>query len=399
MGMNVNIALNLISLLIRVGGGIVSLVLVARLLPVDEFGHASIAMAMAALATLPANFGLNVLILKDGVAQAEHLPGFLRAVVGYRVAVGVLVIALVALIASLAWSHWQALVLVCVAILIESLMDAFICGLRVGGDYRSEITWGTWNVLVNLVMVALVCSLLPTAVGYGLALLAGRATVAVAFFTRLPLAVAVARAKPAFGVWAVLNKSWANFVELGSQTFLVQVDSLILAATAGPQQVAVYQAVMKLVHGASQLTSVMLNVALPKAGGLQDRADQTRYLGKVLVASGLTGVVVGGGMAASGYPIGHWVYQQKFGDLSMLCLLAGVFLCVRYIGAGLGIAMIARGQTTDRVIGIALAIVCVVAFGMPLSASHGAVGMMGAMAVGYAVLTTFALLRVRGASK
>lgn len=397
--MNVNIALNLISLVIRVGGGIVSLVLVAKLLPVEEFGHASIAMAVAALIMLPANFGLNVLILKDGAQQGPALSAFLRAMVGYRLLVGLAVICLAAGAGASVWPHWAALVLVCTSILIESLMDVFICGLRVRGDYRSEITWGTWVVAANLLAVVLLCKQLPTATGYGLALLAARALVGAAFVAKVGLAAEVARAHSAMNLWAVGKKSWANFVELGSQTFLVQVDSLILAATAGPQQVAVYQAVMRLVHGASQLTSVMLNIALPKAGGLHDPADQRRYLAKVLLASGITGVVVGSVMAVSGHLIDTWIYHGKFGDLQLLCALAGAFLCVRYIGAGLGIAMIARGQTTDRVVGISLAIITVLAVGIPLSGWHGAVGMMAAMAVGYTVLTTFALLRVRGVSK
>jgi O-antigen/teichoic acid export membrane protein len=397
--MSLNIALNLVSLLIRVGGGIVSLVLVAKLLPVEDFGHASIALAIAALVTLPANYGLNVLVLKDGALQGDGLPSFLRSVVNHRIWLGGCAIALVVLLGGSTWQHWPALALMTLAILLESLMDVFICGLRTRGDYRSEITWGTWLVAANLVAVLALCSLWPTALGYASALLLSKVVVSVAFFFKVDLVARVAAAQPSMGIAQVARKSWANFVELGSQTLLIQIDSLIIAAMAGTQQVAVYQAVMRLVHGASQLTSVMLNVALPKAGALVGQADQGAYLRKVLLASAATGVVVGGCMALAGKLIGDWIYAGKFGDISLLCALAGAFLGVRYLGAGLGIAMIARGQTADRVVGIALAVVCVLALGIPLSDRYGAVGMMGTMAVAYLVLTTFALYRVRGASK
>jgi O-antigen/teichoic acid export membrane protein len=397
--MNVNVALNLISLGIRVGGGVVALVLVAKMLPIHEFGNASIAMAAAALIMLPANFGLNVLILKEGGQQGAALPAFLRAVLGYRLVIGLSLIGLAAAASAVMWQYWLALVLLCLCVLMEALMDVFICGLRATGDYRSEITWGTWVVVCNLIAVAAVCHLMPTATGYALAMVLARVLVLACFVFTVRFAAGVATAQPALGFLAIAKRSWSNFIELGSQTFLVQVDSLILAAAAGPQQLAVYQAVMKLVHGASQLTSVMLNIALPKAGSLSGQPDQKSYLAKVLMASAVTGVVVGACMAASGHLIGHWMYQGKFGDLGLLCVIAGAFLCIRYVGAGFGIAMITRGQTTDRLAGISLAIVTVVITGMPLSERFGAVGMMTAMALGYAALTAFATLRGMVAAK
>lgn len=386
-----DVSLSAFSLLARMGAGIATFVMIARQLPVEDFGRFSAVFAAAALLALPTNFGFNILILKNASEDAGKVAGQIGDVLRAKIRLS-LIFAPVFLAAAFLFSDYALLFgLLYLATVVESFTDVFFSGYRAIGDYKKEGKVTTVLALLHIAVVFGVVIHYKTLMATGVAYFCSKAIALGAVVGFDAFAKRALRAEAKADVMFTLKSSVANFTELSLQTILVQIDSLIISAFSSVSQVATYQAVMKLVHGVSQGITLLVNVLLPRVAQAQSPEKKSLQIRRTLIFMGGSGLVLAACFAAVASLIDRWMYHGKFEGIVLVTQLAAVFLAIRFLAAGFGIRMIALGHSSLRVVGLCVALCLQTVLGIVLVRSHGAVGMMIAMIVAYIAIAAVAV--------
>jgi O-antigen/teichoic acid export membrane protein len=386
-----DVSLSAFSLLARMGAGIATFVMIARQLPVEDFGRFSAVFAAAALLALPTNFGFNILILKNASEDAGKVAGQLGDVLRAKIRLS-LIFAPVFLTTAFFLSDYALLFgLLYLATVVESFTDVFFSGYRAIGDYKKEGKVTTVLALLHIAVVFGVVVQYKTLMAAGVAYFFSKAIALGAVVGFDGFAKRALQSKAKSDVMSTLKSSGANFIELSLQTVLVQIDSLIISAFSSVSQVATYQAVMKLVHGLSQGITLLVNVLLPRVAQAQSAKKRTLQIRRTLIFMGGIGLVVAACFSSVASFIDRWMYHGKFEGIVELIHLAAVFLAVRFLAAGFGIRMIALGHSSLRVAGLCVALCFQTVLGIVLVRSYGAVGMMAAMILAYIAIAGVAV--------
>lgn len=380
----------------RIGAGMLVFVGMARYMSTVEFGQFMVALAVAGVCALPVNFGHVVMVLREGAAQDGRLSGLVASIFRFKALVAVVALGAVSL---WAWSgpvpSWW-LPLVCLAIFVEAFSDVLLGALRAQSLNRTEAAWSIALAAVHMGAMAIALWRWPTLLGVCVAFLCSR----LVGLVMLALATEVGRSSftqtPTQTLRSVATTGLTNATETTVQNLLILVDTLILAWVSGAQQVGAYQAVMKLVHGASQALTLMVNVLLPR---LSRQFDQEGERALHAVSGRLRWLMAAAGLllASIFWALSGWVeqtlYAGKFTGLTELMLLGGAVLLFRFMAAGEGLMLIVRRASKQRVVGISCGLAVVVLVGVPAAKASGAFGMMCAMVAAF--FTIFVAARFR----
>jgi len=374
---------------LRLGAGLASFVVMARLLGPVEFGRLMLWLAAATLAALVAGFGFTPYLLREIGARSQHAACLMSEVLTAKLLLSACLLA--GALALLPWVS-PADRLICLAMLLAQLADtlaeAYSVGLRATQQFAVEARLTSTVALAQLVLVACTLALWPTAQAAALAFLA----------TRLLALVAVARTVlrhvPGVALCSladarrVLAAGRAYAADTILQSLLGQIDNLVLNHFMGPAAVGLYQAGMRLFNGGAQVGPILANVLLPRAasahaagqGGFQAEARRLQW------SFLLSGLAIGLVLAGLAQPITQWVFGPAFAGLSLLLPWFGLLFYLRFFAASWGVVLTAAGAQRFRAwanVGLWL-----LALGLTpwLVSAFGAAGWLLCVAAGHVLL-------------
>lgn len=337
---------------LRLGAGMATFVVMARLLGPQHFGVVMLWLSVATLIALLGNYGFTPYLLRELGARPQATAGLLSQVLTAKLVL-VLALLLPALLA-MPWlspaQRWLLLAML-LAQLADGLAEVFNVGLRATGRFALEARLTGGVALAQLLLVAVGVWLWPTPACAAGAYLATRLGALLASGVLLRRQVAgVWPASLAQGLTA-LRAARAYAADTVLQSLLGQVDSLVLNHYVGPAAVGVYQAGLRLFNGGAQAAPILANVLLPQASAAFAHTEGGRFGGEAARLQ-WSFMAVGAGfglvLALAAQPLTALLFGPQFSALAAVLPWLGLLFHVRFFAASWGVVLTAAGAQRFR---------------------------------------------------
>ncbi len=334
----------------RLGCGLLTFLVMARLLGPEQFGVVMLWLSVATLATLAANFGFTPYLLREIGARPESARLVMSEVLTAKLLLAaVILIGGAAFLGAIEPAHRSIFGALLVALIADSLTEFLNVGFRATNRYAEETRLASLTAVLQFAVIGVSVWCAPTA------------NVAASAFC-------VSRVVATLAAWAVqrnyfrglelggfragfvrLREGLAYAIDFGLQSLFGQIDSLMLNHFAGPVAVGVYQAGMRIFNGGAQAASVLANVFLPRAAAAAN--DPKRFIAeaaRVQWAFILVGAGFGLGLAIGAELIVPILFGPAYSSLVELLPWMGVLFFVRFYAASWGVVLTSAGQQSFR---------------------------------------------------
>lgn len=386
-----NLALMGTSTAMRLGFGMLTFVVMARMLGPAQFGVVMLWLSAATLLALVANYGLTPYVLREiGAAPARA-----GQVMGEVLSAKLLLTLAVGLVALLGLPLLQAesrgvFMLLLGAQLADALTEFLNVGFRATNRFGQETRIALLAVLLQFAIVTLLLLWRATPLAAAAAFLASRA--AVLFVTWLAQRRYFAELRPASpaAAWARIRATRAYAVDFGLQNLLGQVDSVALNHFVGPAAVGLYQAGMRLFNGGAQAASVLANVFLPRAAAAAEVSDQgaslRRESSRVQWAFVSFGLFFGLALCCMADPLVRLLFGPQYLALAAVLPWFGLLFFVRFFASSWGVLLTSAGAQRFRAAMNAIHWTLIALLSVLLVPAFGLIGWLLCLTVGNAFL-------------
>lgn len=346
-----NIALMGTSTVMRLGFGMITFVVMARVLGPAAFGEVMLWLSVATLSSLIANFGHTPYLLKEIGGTPTRAASLIAEVLVVRAALSAAVFACAALIAYGFFDMRTAVLLslLLAAVLVDGLSEVLIVGFRATDNFAAETRLATLIAGLQFLVVVAALWVEPTPMIAATAFFFSRwlALLIVCVVQRKYLsAVRVVSIAQAL---AKLKMTIAYATDFALQSLFGQVDSVVLNTFLGTAAVGVFQAGMRLFTGGAQAASVLANVFLPRAAAAA--SDKQRFRSesiRVQWAFVGVGLMFGMVLAVGSDLIVPILYGEQYADLQNVLPWLGLLFFVRFFAASWGVVLTSAGAQGFR---------------------------------------------------
>lgn len=375
----------LIGNVLRLGAGLLVIVLLARRLGPEGFGVFAYGLALASLAIVPLNFGLSTAVLRRfGADPDQGIDVLAEALTGKLMLLGPVLALSIGGSFFLPAVHTGVFVALLLAQVAESFSEIYQLGFRAASKFSDEARTASATAILHLAVMGAVAWWWPNPEVCAIGFMASRALgqiitarAAKKAYRRIPLSSVRA-------AWRCLRDGFAYAIEFALSTANTQLDSVLIQSQLGLRAVGLYQAGMKLVQGVSRLAPILALYLLPrltrhvKAGGLE-QATLT-----LAIFSGI-GALAGGFLALAAEPIALSLFGPGFSELSLLLPWFGLLLALRFVETGAGLVLVAANLQGRKVWLVALQLLVLMTGGVWALERWGLLGWLWA-AIGSTLL-------------
>ena len=387
-----NLALMGTSTAMRLGFGMLTFVVMARMLGPAQFGVVMLWLSVATLLALIANYGLTPFLLREiGAAPAQasrHMAEVLSAK---------LLLTAVVLLIALAGLPWldQPARLVFVSLLGAQLADALTeflnVGFRATNRFADETRLASIAALLQCAIVTAALWWLATPLTAAAAFLLSRLAVLALTWLAQRRYFAALRPAPLRVAWARIRATQAYAVDFGLQSLLGQVDSIVLNHFVGPVAVGLYQAGMRLFNGGAQAAGVLANVFLPRAAAAAGAGDEGQGFRRESARIQWAFVAVGLGFGLALCLLAEPLVRVLFGAdyLALVTLLPwfGLLFFVRFFASSWGVLLTSAGAQSFRAGINAVQWLLIALLSLVAVPAYGLVGWLACLIVGNVFLS------------
>lgn len=362
------------SVLLRMGVGLVLLIVLARVLGPTAYGFIATVLAVGTLAGLATDFGFGAKTLRDIGARPEAGAQLVSEALSVKLSL-TLAVALIGgaavLFAPLPSNLRLAGAVLGLAVLVGALGDLALTAYRAVGRYGQEFWLTGWTSVAHLALVVGAAAFTGSVMVVALAYLLSRALytgITLAGLTRLFPGQALGLHRPP-EVWTSMRSAWRWAVDSGLTQVFGQIDGLVVTTVFGLASAGVYQAAARLVQASLGFLAIFANVHIPRLAALsQNRSHRLARAELQMMAEFMAlGIVFGIFFWLGGPWITLWVLGPAYVETTLLWGGFGCFVVARYAAACFGAALTARGRPGVRVLGQVLALaVLVLGFGWRL---------------------------------
>lgn len=383
-----NIAFMGSSTAMRLGFGLLTFIVMARLLGPERFGVVMLWLSVATIATLAANFGFTPYLLRQIGVEPENAKVVMSEVLTAKLLLSTAVILLS--LAGLFWvSDGSRLVFIAllVALLADSMTEFLNVGFRATNRFAAEARLASVASALQFAVVAGLTWLDPRAESAAIAFMLSRLVVTAItwraqrqYFTGLrcsSLAAGIRRIRDAV----------AFATDFGLQSLFGQIDSVVLNHFAGSATVGVYQAGMRLFNGGAQAAGILANVFIPRAAGAaKDSVKLNLEATRIQWAFVTFGLGFGLFLAFSADIVVKVLFGPAFSDLTLLLPWMGALFFVRFVAASWGVILTSAGEQVFRAVVNLTQWFVVLASAAHSVPKWGAVGWIGCLLLGNTII-------------
>jgi O-antigen/teichoic acid export membrane protein len=345
-----NIALMGTSTMMRLAFGLLTFVVMARLLGPEGFGLVMLWLSVATLATLVANFGFTPYLLRDIGANPENALATMSEVLTAKILLSAAVFLVGCLGLFFIDAPVQAIfITLLIALLADAMTEFFNVGFRATNRFSDETRLASIAALIQFAIVASVTWWKPTAIAAATAFMVSRLLVlAITWIAQLGYFKGLYWASWQTGL-ARIKHAKAFATDFGLQSLFGQVDSLVLNHFLGPVSVGVYQVGMRLFQAGSQVATVLGNVFIPHVAAADESLRKKNFILIVSVFSliGLAGLLV---FMLFPERLIEMIFGQGFLALGQYLVFFGAIFFLRFIAAGLGCCLVLVGGNNYRAV-------------------------------------------------
>lgn len=371
--------------ILRLGAGLLVIVLLARQLGPEGFGVFAYGLALASLAVVVLNFGLGTAILRRFGAEPDHkAEAMAQALTGKLLLLLPLFVLALAASLLLPSAHADVFLVLLLAQVAESFSELYQLGFRAASRFKDEARTASIVALVHIATIAGVAWYWPhplaCAGGFLLSRLLGLGVISFAAqkaFARIPLSTVRS-------AWHCLQDAFAYAIEFAISTANTQVDSVLIQSQLGVRVVGLYQAGMKLVQGVSRLAPILALYLLPRLTR-RVKASDMKQAALTLAIFGGIGAVAGGVLTVAAQSLTFWLFGPEFAQLAGLLPWFGLLLALRFVETGAGLVLVAADLQSRKVWLVALQLLALLGAGLWALQRWGLLGWLWA-AIGSTVM-------------
>ncbi len=322
-------------------------VLLARVYGPSQYGAYSTALGLANLAVLFPDFGISLLIARDGARAHDQIPLLMRAGITAKTLLSLCAIVLLAVVAvALGYPRLTLSLIVIVGIgtLVGNYSTTFYAGhLALEQNDRAGVVTATVGV--------------ASLVGAAVAILLGNSIVVAALYSTLGSGAAVAlsgrgwfKSFEGFVSWTELRSimSKAAPFAIGSILYYVyfRIDVVMLSVWRSPEEVGWYNAAYRLVAVLYFIPGSVCAALFSRLSRLAtvDPLEHRTYIAQMVRIMGSVGLLVSTVLIMGSSSIVTGLFGQDFSQSAPLLGVLGWFLLLQCVSFPLGDGL----STTDR---------------------------------------------------
>lgn len=352
------------STFLRMASGLLTFVIVARILGPEQFGTYMLWMAIASLLGLIVNFGFTPLVLREIGASPDLTKSLMSEVLTARALLASALLAVVSVIAAFWLDDLGSFLLLALllAMIADAMTDLFNVGFRATNRYSLETRIATGTSAMQLLAVSSIVWIWSTLEAAALAFLVSRlATLALTWVVQRRYFNGIALISVRLA-WQRIHRSFSYAADFGLQNLFGQIDSLVLHHFLGPIAVGLYQAGIRIFNGVAQIANVLANVFLPSAARAASEPEVfAREALKIQCLFIVSGLVFGLIMTLGAEWIALTLFGSDFAELANILPWLGILFFVRFCAASWGILLTATGQQRYRALMNGIQWLCVLA--------------------------------------
>jgi O-antigen/teichoic acid export membrane protein len=377
-----------ISLLARIGTGLISLLVLARGLGPVDYGFIATVFAYSSIAALLTDFGFSVQALRDIGAEPERAGSIIAACIRVKnvLVLGASIVAVVVLfLLDIEAPLRLAGLLLHGSLMVMSYGDLAMVALRGVGRYDAEAFAVVGGAVFYVGIVGGVALGMPAVLPVAVAILIARLLQTAICFAVLRRHVALENCLfgPFFDMARFMRGSSALALDSVLTTASAQIDTILVSAILGLEAAGLYQVVARVAGYVVLPIQVLAGVYMPRLAQQHYRGGGGPLELRMRGEFAAIGLVAGAFMLLVMPAIPPWVFGVDFAVPMAVWMAFGVLVLVRFVTAAFGVALTARRGVWCRVAGQgAGAAVIVVA--MPIAL--GTLGILGAPLVSMAAL-------------
>jgi len=352
MALKRNLALMGSTLAIRLGAGLLTFAVLARILGPESFGVLMFGISVGSMAALGVGFGLVPYVLKEGSATPGSLKRMIdESLTGMLLLAG-LVLAVAALVGiTVSVGPAGLIVMLIAALLADAISEMLNAALRSRDRFDVETKTTAIGSVFHTLVLCGVASFTKSLEWVALAFLISRMTVLMMVFTSVSIYVERPVLTSVAAALKRLKLAKAYAMDSTLQGSFGQVDSLVLNWFLGPAAVGIYQAGMRLFQSGAQVATVLSNVFLPRMSRSSLSASERDVEARKLLAVFLfVGTAFGLFLAVFSESIVLSVFGPKYAELISHLPLFGLLFFLRFGAGAWGILLTAVGQQGFRVV-------------------------------------------------
>ncbi|MCZ4313850.1 oligosaccharide flippase family protein [Comamonadaceae bacterium G21597-S1] len=335
---------------VRLVSGLLTFVILARLLGLEPFGILMLWLSIATLLATVANYGFTTYLLRE----IGHSPGAAGTVVNEVFASKVLLSAVILAGALCAIpflpseTRWVFLLLL-LAMLLDSTSDFLNVGYRVTNRFSAETRMATVASVSQFVIVAGAVTYQTSVLMAAFGLLASRCLVLLMTWSNQRQYFSALRPAPLHRAVYRLKHGGHYAIDFGLQGLIGQIDSVVLNYFLGPVAVGLHQAGMRVFLGGSQIAKVLGNVFIPRVSRAMGRTAEIQHIAeRVETVFFGSGAAVGLLLAITAKPLVQLLFGENFMALAHLMPWFGLLFFVRFVASGFGLLLTAAGKQALR---------------------------------------------------
>lgn len=359
-----------LSLLARIGTGLVSLMVLARGLGPADYGFIATVFAYSSIAVLLTDFGFSVQALRDIGAEPDRAGEIIAACIRVKslLALGMTILAVATLLLlDIDMSLRLAGLLLYGSLMIMSYGDLAMVALRGVGRYDVEAGAVISGSVLYIVIVAGVALAMPAILPVAMAIAAARLLQTALCFAVLRRHIVVGNCLfgPLFETVRFLRTSSALALDSVLTSASAQIDTILVSAVLGLEAAGIYQVVVRVAGYAVLPIQVLAGVYTPRLSHQHLRGSDDglslRMRGEFAGVGGLAGAFMALGMPV----LAPWLFGAKFVVPNSVWLAFGLLILLRFFIAAFGIVLTARRAVWHRVAGQAAGMATII-LAMPM---------------------------------
>lgn len=380
---------------VRLGAGMLTFVVLARLLGPESFGVLMLWLSVSALLSLITNYGLTPYVLREIGANPESAESIINeGLTGKLVLTAVVLVSAIVAAWGLGIEPKQVFLCLLLASILDSFSEFLNAGFRARDRFDGETRVATVTSLVHASIVTGAVFMSPTvevaAFAYAISRLMVLA-ITVPAVARYFAAPRLARLGPSL---ARLRKAASYAIDFGFQSLFGQIDSVVLNHFIGPVAVGLYQAGMRVFQAGSTAVQVLANVFLPRAAARVRFKDEFGRESKRIQMAFLSfGALFGIALAVFPGLIVHVLFGSAYGDLVRLFPLFGLLFFVRFAAAAWGVVLTAAGEQRFRTAATVIHWLLIAGIAPVLVPRMGIAGWLVSLIIGNGLLGSLYALR------
>jgi O-antigen/teichoic acid export membrane protein len=352
MALKKNLSLMGITTVARLGAGLVTFSVLARLLGPVAFGTLMLWLSVAVLLSIIANYGLTVYVVRKVSLNPETAEEVLNEGFTAKLMLTIALFMVVAIGVFRFDLDTADLLLILLAGCIADTFTEFInAGFRARDKFATETNVSTIFAFIHTIIVSSAVIWHPSIEVAAIAYTASRVTLLVVTIMILNHVIAPLQLASFRKSIRLLCDARSYAVDFSIQSLFGQVDSVALNHFLGPASVGLYQAGMRLFLGGFQVAPILANVFLHHTSAIAYSPVLFQQANKQLHIAFLgTGIVFGLLLAGLADPLVLIIFGPSYMELIPLMPYFGLLLFLRFAAASWGVVLTAAGQQTFRTI-------------------------------------------------